>query len=149
MMFERGNAGAGGEVVIPEEGMYVLRFEGIENERIWPAEEEGGEPNKSLFLTFTIERDIEVPGSEYEGREVKFWFPSRFTPGNKTGRLFAAMFGGELPSTFGGEESELIGRRVQAVLKKGENGYLRLDSALPVRSRRQDRQEALGGEPPF
>ena len=147
-MFERGfSSGGGGEVYVPEEGIYILRFTGIDSQKEWPADEEGGEPSVSLFLSF----EIEDPYGEYEGADgktVKFWFPARFTPGNKTGRLFAAMFGGELPAAFAGDEDELIGRKVRAMLKKGDNGYLRLAEALPIK-RKAEAAATAPTQPPF
>lgn len=147
-MFERGFSGGGGDVYVPDEGIYILRFTGIDGQKEWPSDEVNDDgtpkpPDVSLFLAF----EIEDPYEEYEGahgKTVKFWFPARFTPGNKTGRLFAAMFGGELPAAFAGDEDELIGRKVRAMLKKGDNGYLRLAEALPIKKKAE-----AAGQVPF
>lgn len=168
-MFERGT---GGDFVAPPSDVYTLRFDGVIQERTWPNKRgPGGTPDpnypddKSLQLRFFIEDDGQVDEQWIE-TEIRAWFPARFTPGNKTGKLFAAMFGGVLPNEFAGTEEELRGRRVRATIGQDEKGYIEVTSPLPARSRRGQQElpkamqttvmpenayrEVLAGtEPPF
>jgi hypothetical protein len=112
--------------------VYTFRFDHIVDQREFDNRENpAGPKDVSLNIQFVVD---EEPDRGWNGTEVRAFYPEKVTDGNKTGKLFAAMFGGQLPDEF--TEDMLSGRRFRATANKNDRGYPELTSPIAVRSSR-------------
>lgn len=141
---------------IPDEGSYTLRLTGIATERVHEPKKPGDPPDVSVNFQFVVDD----PDSDWDGVEVRSWFPQKFTDGNMTGALFAAILGTkETPNDLGLDD--LTGRPFTATIKhqvKDGRTYPKLVSPVAIRPKGAGRRKQLAAtdavveddtEPPF
>lgn len=108
---------------LPPFGVYTLSFRGLISVREFENKENPeGPPDVSMNLRFEIEDE-----GDWKGTEIRAFYPEKLTDGNKTGKLFAAIFGNEgVPDEF--ELNDLIGRRFRALIKDNGKGWPAIES---------------------
>jgi hypothetical protein len=121
--------------------VYTFRFDYIVDQREFENRDDPtGPKDVSLHIQFTVD---EQPDRGWNGTEVRTFYPEKVTDGNKTGKLFAAMFGGTLPEEF--TEEMLAGRTFRATANRNDRGYPVLDSPIAVRAARGTAGQATLG----
>jgi hypothetical protein len=142
--------GTGGEYELPDPGNYKIVFKGVVESREWPSEDKDGNPryddegNPLTDTSLTLQFAIDDEEDDFDGTEFRDYFPLKITPGNKSGRLWAAFLGisvEELMANPIPKTSAIVGRRCDASLihRKATNGkaYLKIGAATPLKKRRE------------
>lgn len=147
----------GGDFELPEEDTYVFVLTGIADTFTHPPKKPGEQPSTSIQFQFQIADDE----SDWDGVEVRDWFPEKFTDRNKTGELFAAILGTkETPDDL--DLPDLQNKPFKASLKhsvspKDGKTYPKLTSPIAIRPKGTGRRRGLAetvdtpvdDEPPF
>jgi hypothetical protein len=124
----------GGDWELPDEDTYVVEFLGVVAMKDFPNNDGG--VDTSLTLQFII-RDDE---SEFDGVEFRDYFPLKVTDKNKSGKLWAALWGGELPDAMP-KTGAFIGRKAKATVthRVASNGqtYPKIASVVPLREKKR------------
>lgn len=143
---------------IPDVGSYILKMTGIASSFTHPPKKPGDSEDTSHNFQFVIDD----PDSDWDGAEVRSWFPERYTDKNKTGLLFQAILGGgEIPEEL--DLEDLLNKPFRATIRhevsaKNGNTYAKIESPIAIRSngtgRRRGQQSfaaapAEDDEPPF
>lgn len=143
---------------IPDEGSYILKMTGVASTFTHPPKKPGDSEDTSYNFQFVIDDD----STDWDGVEVRSWFPEKYTDKNKTGLLFQAILGGgEIPEEL--ELADLLNKNFRATIRhevsaKNGNTYAKIESPIAIRSNgtgRRRGQQALpvtpadDDEPPF
>jgi hypothetical protein len=142
--------GSGGSFEIPEEGKYNIKLLGCVKTTEFPNDDGG------VDVSLTLQFVIDDPESDYDGVEFRSFYPRLVTPGNKSGKLFAALVGGDIKVLMGrGGEWEydyenqvsrvppfatFIGKRCGATLihkESGDRTYAQIASVGPLKGKRE------------
>lgn len=123
------------------EGSYILRWVGV-------AETRQFDDGLSMWVQFVVDDE----NDDWDGSEVRSWYPQRMTPNNKTTKLMKALFGGELPDqeydSQGNPlpmftEHDLVGKKFRGTVVQNEKGYNAVTAPVPL-ARGQRRGAARG-----
>jgi hypothetical protein len=144
---------------IPDEGSYILKMLGIASSHTHPPKKPGDPEDVSHNFQFVIDD----PDTDWDGVEVRSWFPERYTDKNKTGLLFQAILGGgEIPEEL--ELEDLLNKPFRATIRhevstKNGNTYAKVESPIAIRSKGAGRRRGQAelpvtpvdddDEPPF
>lgn len=138
--------GTGGTFVLPDEGTYIIEFRDVIDKKDWPKTGKGGEPlydenGEPLMETnLTLQFVINDPDDEFHGVEFRDYYPLKITDRNKSGKLWSAFWGGELPEPLPSLRA-FVGKRAQASLihriANNGNTYMKIDSVMPLRKKKQ------------
>lgn len=139
----------GGEYELPPAGTYKIVFKGVVEAKDWPRDDKDGNPvydddgNPLMDTSLTLQFAVDDEEDDYDGTEFRDYFPLKVTPGNKSGRLWAAFLGisvEELMANPIPRTSAIVGRRCEASLihRKAGNGksYLKVGAATPLRKKK-------------
>jgi hypothetical protein len=144
--------GTGGGYELPPPGSYKIVFKGVVKTSEWPSEGDDGKPRYAddgtpiMETNLTLQFAIDDEEDDYDGSEFRDYFPLKITPGNKSGRLWAAFLGievGELIANPIPKTSALVGRRCDASLIhwRGKNGdkdpRMKIAAATPLKKKRE------------
>lgn len=126
--------GGGGDFTVLPKGNYVMRLLDVREGNSFQNRED---PTKTDY-TIRIVAQVEDDDDEYDGEEIHFFTPARFTAKNKTGALWAALLGLDDPKNLPDEidSEQLIGRKFVARMKPTESGYNGYETADPFRPKR-------------
>ncbi len=132
---------AGGDYEIPDEGSYIFKMTGIAGEREHDPKKPGDPKDVSINFQFVVDD----PDSDWDGVEVRSWFPQRYTDANKTGKLFAAILGvSETPEDI--DLDDLLGKPFRATLlhtTKDGRTYPKLETPIAIRPKGTGRRRQL------
>lgn len=136
---------------VPDPGSYIIKFLGVTGTKDFERKNNAGEVlrddngNKLMETSLTLQFIIDDPDDEFHGVEFRDYFPMRVTSGNKSGKLWAALWGvpvTELPMPLP-RTAEFVGRRAQANLghRAASNGntYAKIESVVPLKKKRAQR----------
>lgn len=150
----------GGDFTLPDPGMYIVEFLGVVATKDWPRTDKQGQPmydddgNKLMETSLTLQFVINDPEDEFNGVEFRDYFPARVTPGNKSGRLWAALLGttpDKLPVPLP-RVMEMAGRKANMNLShrvaQNGNSYVKIDGVAPLKKRKPARQMIEDDEEP-
>ena len=149
--------GAGdGEYELPPEGNYKIVYKGVVETRDWPRTDKAGntvyddDGNAIMDTNLTLQFAIDDEEDDYDGVEFRDFFPLKITPGNKSGRLWAALLGvtvDELIANPIPKSSAFVGRRCDASLihRVAGNGkkYLKIAAATPLKRKKGSREQPV------
>jgi hypothetical protein len=158
---------SGGSFELPPEANYKIVFKGVVKAEDRPKTTYGtndpvldDDGNPVMETTLLLQFAIDDEEDDYDGVEFRDFFPLKITPGNKSGRLWAAFLGitvEELMANPIPKTSAIVGRRCDASLghstsKSTGKTYLKIGAATPLKKKRERPapvQQAPDADPGF
>lgn len=123
----------GGDFTLPDPDIYIIQFKDVIGTKDWPNDDGG------VDVSLTLQFVVADPESEFDGVEFRDYFPQRVTLKNKSGKLWTALWGGELPDPLP-RTSEFVGKKCRATLihRAGSDGnaYAKIASVVPIKQKR-------------
>lgn len=136
---------------LPDEGSYTFKFLGVIDTKDWPKTTKEGaniydeDGHQVMETSLTLQFVIDDPESDFDGVEFRDYFPLKVTNGNKSGRLWAALWGvaaKDLPVPLP-PLREFVNKRASGFLThraaKNGNSYAKLDSVAPLPRKKKAR----------